>query len=218
VTLVAKAFDHILFDAAHVERDLKAFRLLLDSNPSLSEKRELQPFFKTRKQLSAFIGTIDPKVGLATELAFEYQFFGDFAADLVLGNKQNRAFSVIEFEDGRKNSIFVKLKAKTTKEWSRRFDHGFSQLVDWFWKLDDLKKTDAFRSAFGEGHVRFSALLIAGRSGGVSDEDRKRLDWRTEKVRVDSHSIECVTYDDLYEVLANRLKLYPKASRFESGK
>jgi hypothetical protein len=211
---VAKIFDSIIFNSAMVERDLKAFGELLDK-PNLSEKKDIQPFFKNRKQLSAFIGTIDPKVGLATELAFEYPFFGDFTADLVLGNKENGAFSVIEFEDGRGNSIFKKLKGKSSKEWSQRFDHGFSQLVDWFWKLDDHKKTDTFRNTFGDGHIRFSALLIAGRNAGVSDEDRKRLNWRTEKVRVDSHSIECVTFDDLYEDLAKRIKLYPRASRIE---
>jgi hypothetical protein len=100
---------------------------------------------------------------------------GDFAADLVLGNRETGVFAVIEFEDGKPDSIFTRPRKKATTEWSRRFEHGFSQLVDWFAALDDFKKTDRFAKDFGHGHVTFIALLILGRSAGVTDHDRGRL-------------------------------------------
>jgi len=191
---------------------------LLKSSPELSERKDILPFFKNRIQLSAFIGTYDPDIGPASDLAFDFSFVGDFAADLALGCRAKNHYLAVEFEDGRTNSIFKKLVKKSTTEWSTRFDHGFSQLVDWFCALDDYKKTDKFKNQFGNGHITFSGLLVIGRNAGVSDADRARLDWRTDKVLVDSHSIFCMTFDDLYEYLANRPKYYSKAKKFEKGK
>jgi Domain of unknown function (DUF4263) len=71
----------------------------------------------------------------------------------VLGNKNKSTFCVVEFEDGKLNSIFRKFANKSMTEWSPRFEHGFSQLVDWFCTLDDFKKTERFARDFGHGHV-----------------------------------------------------------------
>ena len=50
-------------------------------------------------------GTYSPNIGPATELAFELPFFGDFSADVLLGNKKEREFCVVEFEHGHQDSI-----------------------------------------------------------------------------------------------------------------
>jgi hypothetical protein len=121
----------------------------------------------------------------------------------------------VELEDGRPDSIFTKVGQKATKEWSRRFDHGFSQIVDWFYSLDDMKKTTRFAKDFGHGHIKFFGLLILGRTAGLSESDRARLRWRTEKVRVDSHPIDCLTFDDLHDSLRRRMSFYPAAPKFE---
>jgi hypothetical protein len=210
---VTKNLEPVTFKAAECRRDLAAFRKLLQSKTQLAERRDIQRFFKKRKQLSAFIGTSHPDIGPAPLLGYEFPFMGDFAADIVLGNKQKGAFCVVEFEDGKANSIFRKPLKKATTEWSPRFEHGFSQLVDWFYSLDDFKKTERFARDFGHGHVTFLGLLVVGRTSALSDSDRNRLRWRTEKVRVDSHAIECLTYDDLYENLKWRMSAYPQASR-----
>ena len=107
---------------------------------------------------------------------------------LCSATRSKGTFCVVEFEDGKLNSIFRKVANKSMTEWSPRFEHGFSQLVDWFCTLDDFKKTDRFAKDFGHGHVRFVALLVLGRNSGLSEHDRQRLRWRTEKVRVDSHA------------------------------
>src|SRR5262249_26127632 len=161
-------FADILFDPVKCQRELNAFGKLLISRKNLSERDDLLPFFKKRKQLSAFIGTFTPNIGPAAQLAYEFPFLGDFAADIVLGNREQGEYCVVELEDGRPNSIFARVGNKATREWSRRFDHGFSQLVDWFYSLDDLKKTDRFARDFGHGHIKFFGLLIIGRSAGLS--------------------------------------------------
>jgi hypothetical protein len=212
---VTKKLNPIVFNPTRCRRDLAAFQKLLQSKKELAERSDIQQFFKKRKQLSAFIGTYASNLGPAKLLGFDFPFMGDFSADIVLGNKEKGVFCVIEFEDGKANSIFTKRPKKSTTEWSRRFEHGFSQLVDWFYSLDDFKKTEKFANDFGHGHITFVGLLILGRSAGVSESDRNRLKWRTEKVRVDSHTIECLTFDDLYQDLKWRIRFYTEASKLE---
>jgi Shedu protein SduA, C-terminal len=110
---VSKILETIAFAPGKFEKELNAFGALLKSNKiDLSETRDIQPFFEKSKQLSAYLGTFSPNIGPATELAFQYPFFGDFRADLVLGNKKEGEFCVVEFEDGRHDSIFKKQPKK----------------------------------------------------------------------------------------------------------
>jgi hypothetical protein len=210
-----KTFEEIILDPARCRREIAAFKKLLQSKAQLEERSDIQAFFKKRKQLSAFIGTFASKIGLADRLAYEFPLAGDFTADIMLGNKGKGIFCAIEFEDGMPDSIFTKVAKKATTELGRRFEHGFSQLVDWFYTLDDFKKTERFARDFGHGHISFLGLLILGRSAGISEGDRNRLKWRTEKVRVDSHTVECLTLDDLCEHLEWRISFFPQASRYE---
>jgi hypothetical protein len=210
-----KVFKDVVYDPKKCKKELKEFGQLLKSRASLSERRDLQPFFKRRDQLSALIGTFGPNIGPAPQIAYEFPFFGDFAADMIVGNRNAREYLVIELEDGQPNSIFTKLLGKATKEWSKRFDHGFSQLVDWFYHLDDFKKTTKFRTDFGPGHIRFFGLLIIGRDASLADADRERLEWRSEKIKVDSHTIDCMTFDGLFKYLHMRIGFYPAAARLD---
>ncbi len=209
---MAKAFDPITFDPAACRKELQAFGRLLKT-ADLSERDDILPFFKKHRQLAAFVGTSASNVGPAPEIACEYSFLGDFTADLVVGRRETGAYLAVEFEDGKTNSLFRKVRGRSTTDWSPRFGHGFSQLVDWFCTLDDYKKTDKFRKEFGEGYVTFAGLLVIGRDAGVSAADRVRLDWRTDKVLVDSHQIGCVTFDKLYRLLEERLGFFPEASK-----
>lgn len=204
---MAKQFRQLAFDPKKCRAQVSEFGKLLVSKPALSERHDILPFFKKRPHLSAFIGSYMRDIGPATEYAFEYPFYGDFAADLVVGDKAARRFCVVEFEDGRPDSVFKVPRGKSTPEWSTRLEHGFSQIVDWFALIDDLKKTARFQKDFGHGHVRFSALLVIGRDAGVTGYERQRLEWRTEKVRVDSHPVECVTFDGLHEHMDRHLRL-----------
>ena len=174
---MAKSLEPIVFDAHKFEKELKAFGMLLRTKAVLSEGGDIQPFFERNKQLSAYLGTFSTFIGPATELAFQFPFFGDFTADLLLGDKKAGEFCVVEFEDGREESVFKKQPKRGNPEWSARFEHGFSQLVDWFYHLDDFKGTKGFAKAFGYGHIRFMGLIVIGRSSALDDAKRSRLKW-----------------------------------------
>lgn len=126
----------------------------------------------------------------------------------MLGDKAYRQFCVIEFEDARLHSIFKLSQNQNTMVWAERFKHGFSQIIDWYTMLDDLKKTQRFRRDFGDGHIRFSPMLIIGPDASIPDShERFRLDWRTDKVSVDSNNVICVTFDELYRHMDQHLRL-----------
>jgi hypothetical protein len=205
--------ESVVFDPAQFEKELKAFEALLKSKKNLSETSDLQPFFKKSIHLAAYLGTIFPELGPATELTFEDPFFGDFKADLLLGNKRTKKFCVVEWEDGCQDSIFKKQPKRGNPEWSTRFEHGFSQLTDWFYNLDDFKGTKGFARTFGDGHIKFFGLLLIGRSDSLDAARRSRLDWRTEKVLIDSHPVTCLTFDDLHASLRDRFILYRAAAK-----
>ncbi|MFO0802071.1 MAG: DUF4263 domain-containing protein [Gemmataceae bacterium] len=176
--------------------------------PELSERKDVLPFFRSRDQLCALIGEYVPNIARSPLVAHEFGLLNDYRADLFVGDRDEEEYLAVEFEDGKRESIFRAVKGRSTKEWSPRFEHGYSQLIDWFATLDDYKKTDKFRREFGTGHVRFTGLLVIGRSAALTPDDRSRLRWRSDRVMVDSHSIHCVTFDDLYEALRKRLARY----------
>ena len=176
---------------------------------------DIQPLFKASRHLSAFLGTFVPDIGPATELAYEFPFFGDYRADLLVGDKSAAHFCVVEFEDGGPDSIFKKQSKRSNPEWIARFEHGFSQLIDWFFNLDDYKKSHGFTRTFGYGHISFTGLLVIGRSACLDNMKRTRLRWRSDKVLIDSNTVICVTFDDVYEILRKRYTLYKAAASLE---
>ena len=51
-------------------------------------------------------------------------------------------------------------------------------------------------------------MLIIGRDAGFTDSyDRYRLDWRTDKVSVNSNNVTCVTFDELHRHMDQHLRL-----------
>jgi hypothetical protein len=207
-----KEFTKVQFDPAQCRNELDRLRTLLDSKPALSERDDLLPFFRKSPQLAAFIGTRFPNIGPADRLAYEFAVFGDYRADIVVGNAARLCYCAIELEDARPDSIFSKREGRATSEWGRRMEHGFGQLVDWFFSFDDQKNTAAFAKDFGHGHVEFVGLLLIGRSRDISEHGRRRLRWRSDRVSVNTHRIYCYTYDELYEELDRdwRLLSYPR--------
>jgi hypothetical protein len=207
-----KEFLALAFDPITCRAELNEFRDLLAASPELEERRDILPFFRERRHLSAFIGSYSPYVSRYDQLAYEYSLFGDFACDLVTGYSQARSYCFVEFEDARTDSIFVRRKGKSTPEWSSRFEHGFSQLVDWFWKLDDARPSAEFRHRFGPKQPYFIGMLVVGRAHDLADREQHRLDWRLARVVIDSKPVLCVTYDQLLADLDERLERYTRAA------
>jgi Domain of unknown function (DUF4263) len=196
-----KEFDSVTFDPPRCRAELDRLQSLLASKTDLSERGDLQPLFKECPQLAAFIGATIPGIGPATRLAYEFDVFGDYTADLVIGNPEKKTFCAIELEDARPDSIFHQIGSRATKEWGRRLEHGFGQLVDWFFSFDDYKRSAGFTKHFGYGHIEFFGMLLIGRSGHLTENDRTRLRWRADRVTVNTHKVFCLTYDELSQAL-----------------
>jgi len=199
-----KSFEAFSFSHTAAVAELADFKAMLAAKDELSEKDDILPFFRQRRHLSSLIGALSPHVTALDRLAFEYDLFGDFSCDLAVGDSYRLAYALIEFEDARARSVFESGE-KYTHEWARRFERGFSQLVDWFWKLEDQSRSNEFRHRFGSTDARFSAILVIGRSHFLPPRERQRLNWRLDRVIINSNKAMCLTFDDLYHELHGRL-------------
>jgi Domain of unknown function (DUF4263) len=85
---------------------------------------------------------------------------------------------------------------------------GFNQIVDWFWKLNDLERTDDFENRFNSRSIDYTGLLIIGRDRDLEPREKRRLDWRRKKLIVNSQHIYCITFDELADILSARLDKY----------
>jgi hypothetical protein len=196
-----KELLEVSFDPAQFRSELDQLRDLLASKDELSERDDIQPLFKASPQLTAFIGTCIPDMGgPANRLAYEFPIFGDYAADILIGNVDRKVYCAIELEDARPTSIF-KSHGRATPEWGARFEHGFSQLVDWFFLLDDHRNSASFTRHFGYGDIEFFGMLLIGRTKWLGDYQQRRLRWRSGRINVNTHKVYCRTFDELYESL-----------------
>ncbi len=201
-----KSLEPFSFRTHECRRELDELAEHLDRHSILNERRDVLPFFRDRKHLSAFLGSYVTYFSRFDRIAFEYDVFGDFKADLVIGDSESKRYLFVEFEDANPSSIFDKKAGKATPEWSSRFDKGFNQLVDWFWKLSDMRQTRDFSNRFGSNVVDIYGMLVIGRMKDLDQREKDRFRWRRTKVLVDTTHIICVTYDELLKDLDNRLK------------
>ena len=64
---MASVLDTIVFESAKFRRELQAFDELLKSKVDLSEMKDIQPFFKKNRHLTAYMGTTESKVETTIE-------------------------------------------------------------------------------------------------------------------------------------------------------
>jgi len=204
---VAHALDPI---AAQVE--VAELRALLVENPDLSEA-VFRHFFRARRNAAVLIGHYNSAVQRVDRLAYEYPLFGDFRCDLAIGDSVNSTCTFVELEDAGPRSLFVKKGQKATREWSPRFDRGYSQVVDWFHKLQDMTNTVSMEARFGKRAIDYAGVLVVGRNQHMDVGEHERLRWRREHVIVNSKRIVCVTYDQLLEDLEFRLEWFGPAAQ-----
>lgn len=208
------AIQDLRFDAIRCDTELTDLETLLAKEPELSERGDILPFFRQRPHLSALLGSYGRNLTNYDRLAFELTLVSEFIADVAVGDEAEQSFCFIEFEDGRPSSIFRRT-SRRAREWSPRFDHGASQIIDWFWKLDDLKGTATFARLFGSRTIDAAGLLVIGRDSGVTPADHPRLVWRREKVEVDGRKLYCCTFDELARDLRERLDTFALAASSE---
>ena len=215
-----KNFDKFEIDFAQCDVELAALRDLLErfQARSLKERADVLSFFRSNRNLAAFAGHFMPGIVNVDRLAYEFDFFGDYAADLAVGDSKRRAYCFIEFENAAPGSIFVKAGKKSTLEWATRFDKGYSQIIDWFWKLHDMSRTGAAQARFDDAKTfDYYGVLVVGRSIGLQPLERERLDWRRQRVIVDSRHVHCLTFDEFYDDLAFKLEKYSHAAAADRG-
>jgi len=211
-----KTFDPIHFDFSVCRTEVAEFANLLTSHPELEERRTILPFFQTHPQAAAICSVVSPllSTGKVDIWAREYDVFGEFASDLVIGDSRNRAYCFIEFEDAMLNSIFKQTSTKSARDWSSRFEHGFSQITDWIQKLTEMEWNAEYDHRFGRGPIHFDTALIVGRTTSFRDmRELTRFRWRQSKVIVDSRRVNCFTFDDLLEMMKQRLDAIEDAAR-----
>ena len=197
-----KHFDPLVFDQTTYERELADFENLLNHSTALNEQADILPFFRDRKQLSARIAYVVSPHNQADKIAFEYDLFGDYVCDLVIGSTNTQEYCFVEFENASIDSIFTKKKGRYESYYSCRFEQGYSQIADWFYQLNDVSESQITKR-FNTPKINYYGVLIIGRSTFLSETEKKRLTWRRRHFVVNSQHILIYTFDQLLLFLKN---------------
>lgn len=204
-----RSFAPLSLDANVLSADLDELETLLNAEPRLRERDQILPFFKQRPHLCGALGLANNAVELPNRWANELDLFGDFTCDVASGDSEANAYTLVEFEDAQEHSIFSKLQTgKAMKRWSPRFEHGFSQLVDWAWRLSaEGESSAAFRRIFSDDNPAIHLLLVVGRDADLTADDVARLKWRATNMSLGQFGMSCFTFDGLLRSLRRRLRL-----------
>jgi len=191
-----------------LRKELDELNSLLNQKSEIGET-ELLDFFKDRPQLILLMGRV---VGVDAPRKYnnELPLIGKFRSDFVVTNDSQNNYSFIEFEDAKENSIFKKNKNKKTSvyPWSSRFEHGYSQVIDWYLHLAVNNQTQNMKSEFGSYQISYSGALIIGRRSSLNRADcQERFEQRVEKSLIDSKHITCYTFDELYEAMEDQFAI-----------
>jgi len=195
------------FDSIACRAEVEDLRKLLEENEEITESI-FHEFFVSREHLRALVGLYTSSFQSADRIAWEYPIFGDFRCDFACGDSTNGSYTFVEYEDASPNSIFVKQGARATKAWANRFDAGYSQIIDWFYKLQVMTDTPDMEARFFRRAIRYSGVLVIGRDRYLSPGERLRFQWRQDHVVVNSKHVTCVTYDQFLADLDTRLKRF----------
>ncbi len=201
------------FDYAAARQQLGEFGDLLRSAAEFSEGNDLLPFFRARRQLVALFGLYNASQSRYDRVAQEYPLFGAYACDFAVGDSAAKAYTFVELEDARPDSVFVTKPGRLSPVWARRFEQGYSQLIDWFCKLSALTDTPDMEATLGKRSISYAGVLVIGRDHFLSPAMRLRLEWRREHIVVGSKKIVCLTYDQLFTEFSDRLDLFASAAK-----
>jgi hypothetical protein len=194
-----KRFESFTLDRVAVWDELAAFETLLGPDTSaLSERADILPFFRQNLNLASLLGFGKSHLITPDVLKPEFSLVGDHACDMAVGEKRDGKglFCFVEFEDAEPGSVF-RQGTKGTPDWSPRLEHGFSQIVDWFYALADQSQTRLFRDFFDTDLADYCGVLVIGRDGFLTDSMRTRLRWRSQNTLIGGKPISILTFDQL---------------------
>jgi hypothetical protein len=197
----------ISFSYKPIKQAITAFRLLLNTHPEFEEKKDLQPFFKKHVALIPLLAELGrvsrTKVD---ECEFEFDLWQDLVCDIGIGDSEANTYCLIELEGAQKNSLF-KNKPKNYPKYSDRLECGYSQIIDWFFKIDEIKNTSGIKRRFAGEYPRVNAVLIIGRSHFLNtDLERNRFNWRRDNTLIGAKNVNCLTYDELLVYFESKTK------------
>jgi hypothetical protein len=69
-----------------------------------------------------------------------------------------------------------------------------------------LQNTDDMEERFGENKINYEGILVIGRSSFLTPATKKRFEWRSQFVLINSRSVLCYTFDELYDALNDKLE------------
>jgi hypothetical protein len=148
-------FQPHTLDLAACRQQIQELKALLDSSADLGEA-VFHDFFEPRAHLRALVGLYNTSLASPDRLPWQYPIFGDFRCDFAVGDWARKAYTFVEYEDARPNSVFVKQGEKATRAWSPRFESGYSQVIDWFYKLQVMTDTPDMEARFGKRSIRYT--------------------------------------------------------------
>lgn len=190
-----------------VKNDLIAFDTLLKDNLELEEtgSGSLQEFFKAHPDLLLLIGSALGGGLVPAAYLPECSIVHEFRADYAVANKDRSKFLFIEFENAKKESIFAAkalTKSNTSYQWSKTFEHGFSQVVDWYFRLDDYLKTSKIDEHFGAPKINYVGIIVLGRDHFLKQAGlTQRFEWRRDHTVINNQPLRCYTFDGLAKEL-----------------
>jgi hypothetical protein len=199
-------FEPYTRDLRSLRRELKAFGALLQAERPLSEMRDILPFVRRSRHLAAAFGFANRALVAPNLLAVERPVLGSFRCDIAIGNATAQQFTLVELEDARESSVFEPVTGRDYPRWSGRFERGFSQLVDWAWRIDHERQPSVtLEAAFGTGDPQIHYLLVIGRDQWIGTVGRARLNWRQRHNGISGERTTVWTYDDLFSFVSGRL-------------
>lgn len=202
-------FLKIALDFTRAEKELVEIKEFLDRNATFQEW-QITAELKKRPHVSCLIGSLIAGVPRPDVYKFEFQLLGVFRADLVVGSSREGRFVFVEFEGGEKTSLFDRGTIQM-RDWSHQMEHGFGQLVDWAWAIQDGNNTRILRNAFGCDIAAAASVLVCGRKAYMDATEQSRFDWRTHNIRLGGMPSTCMTYDRLvsfFETTIEAIKSY----------
>jgi hypothetical protein len=196
-----------VYDKLLIKHAISEFRILLNTHNELGEKEHLQPFFKKHPILIFLLAGLG-RVSRSSvdEYEFEFDLWQDLVCDIGIGDSAANKYCLIELEGAQKNSIF-KNKPKNYPKYSDRLECGYSQIIDWFFKIDEMKSISSIKRRFSGDYPRVNAVLIIGRAHFLTtDSERNRFNWRRDNTLIGAKSVNCLTYDELLTYFESKTK------------
>lgn len=197
-------FDPYIRDLTVLQREIGEFAVMLASKPS-HEEREFLDLFGRCPHLASAVGHINAAINSPDLVAVERPIFS-FRCDIAVGQSSTGDFTIIELEDAKQNSIFKRTdRNRAYPSWSGRYEAGFSQLLDWAWRIEhERPPAVTLEPIFGTTDPDIHYVLIIGRDQYLDAAGRARLKWRRKTNGIANRHTTVWTYDDLLSFVQRR--------------